>query len=165
MSGLKNLGFHNLKGLDKAQVDTLLRSKGFDLHLALVEKHMCGDAMYEHNRYGYSNYGDDYASDGSEDSGSGCGWREGGGKHHEMEDCHETSTNVMKWINVQDVEVTMKGLDIDLDEEMLNNEEELFGKDKLHGKLRSDCRVLVSSSGPGHLATLKEHGNRLQHKL
>jgi hypothetical protein len=115
----KNLGFRNLKGLDKVRVD-----------LALVEKHMSGDAVYEHSRYGYSNYGDDYASDGSEDSGSGCGWREGGGKHHEMEDCHETSTTVMKWINVQDVEVTMKGLDIDLDEEMLNNEEELFGEDE-----------------------------------
>ena len=125
----KNLRFCYLKGLDKARVDALLRSKGFDLHLALVEKHMRGDAVYEHNRYGYNNYGDDYDSDGSGDSGSGCGRREGGGKHHEMEDCHETTTAVMKWMNVQDVEVTMTGLDIDLDKEMLNNEEELFDSD------------------------------------
>ena len=105
----KNLAFCNLKGDDKAQVNALLRSNFFNLHLALIEKHMSDDAVYRHNSYGYNRYGYD---NGSDDSDGECG-RQGGAKHHEMED-------------FQDSEVKMKGLDIDIDEEILNNDEALF---------------------------------------
>lgn len=124
----KNLAFRKLKGADKERVDALLQSKCFDLHLALIEKHMRGDAEYEHGSYSYNRYGYDSDEGDSEDSESGCG-RGGGGKHHIMEDCHESSTRVYTWINVQDTEVTMKGLDIYLDEEILNAEEALFDSD------------------------------------
>lgn len=76
---------------------------------------MSGDAVYEHNRCGYNRHGyDNDRSDGSDDSDGECG-QGGGRKHHEMEDCHKTLITVMKWINVQDSEVKMKGLDIDID--------------------------------------------------
>jgi hypothetical protein len=124
----KNLAFRNLKGEDKERVDALLQSKCFDLHLALIEKHMRGTPEYEHGRHRYSRRG--YNSD-DDDSESGYG-RGGGRRHHVMEDCIESSTTVMKWINDQDSEVTMDGYDIDLDEEMLNNDEEtLFDSDAL----------------------------------
>jgi hypothetical protein len=87
---------------------------------------MKGDAEYEHRSYSYSRYG--YTSDDG-DSESGYG-RGGGQRHHAMENRYESSTRVIEWINVQDSEVAMKGLDIDLDAEiMLNNKAALFDSD------------------------------------
>jgi hypothetical protein len=87
-----NLAFRNLKGADKARVDALLKSNGFELHLALVEKYMKGTPMYERN-YRYKRYEYDSDNDG------GYGQR---GKHYEMEDCFESSTTVLEWVGVPD---------------------------------------------------------------
>jgi hypothetical protein len=87
----KNLAFCNLKEVDKARVEVLLQSKAFDHHLALLERHKSGTPVCDHY----------------------------GGGYHTMEDCDEDSTSVIKWINAQDSEVTLRGFDIDPDEEML----------------------------------------------
>ena len=114
-----NLAFRNLKGADKARVDALLKSNGFDLHLALVQKYMKGTPVYERN-YRYKRYEYDSDDDG------GYGQR---GKHYEMEDCFESSTTVLEWVGVPDSDEDIDlDDDIDLEDAMLNGEE-LFDTD------------------------------------
>ena len=84
----KNLAFRNLKGANKARADTLLRSKAFDLHLALLERvappraiDMAAATMRRRRRR--------RIADDSEDS---C---DDDGGHHAMEDCDEDTTGVI----------------------------------------------------------------------
>ena len=85
----KNLAFRNLKGANKARADTLLRSKAFDLHLALLERvappraiDMAAATMRRRRRRRR-------IADNSEDS---C---DDDGGHHAMEDCDEDTTGVI----------------------------------------------------------------------
>ena len=64
----KNLAFRNLKGADKARADALIRSKAFDLHLALLERHMSGTPACDYyGSYDRRSYGRSYADNSDND--------------------------------------------------------------------------------------------------
>jgi hypothetical protein len=137
----KNLTFSNLKGADKARADALLRSKAFDLHLALLERHKSGSAECDYYGGGYNrSYRRSYYDDDSEDDG----YHNDGG-HHGMEECYEDTTGVIKWINAQDSEVTLRGLKINQDKEMLGDEA-LFDSDAEPD--REDYESYTGNAGP-----------------
>ena len=140
----KNLVFCNLKGANKARPDSLLRSKVFNLHLALLERHMSGtsvcDPACDYYDGGHDDDEEEEVEDNSDNSEDSC---DDDGRHRAMDD--KDTTGVIKWINAQDSEVTLSGLDIDTDEEMLSDKA-LFDSDAKPD--REDYESYTGNAGP-----------------
>ncbi len=108
------LAFAKLKGRDNAVVNLLRSADRFELHLALIEKHVSGVPSYTHGRSyrkRFRGYHDD--SDHDDDAA----------EHHSMEEELNRSVRVLRWVSSADVDVKMSHVTISEDEDDAENDD------------------------------------------
>ncbi|CAB9501967.1 expressed unknown protein [Seminavis robusta] len=128
-----NLRFANLKGRDRAVVDTLRNARDsngrplFVVCLLLLQKWESGSAEDDGDNYYYHRRDRDNAT-------------------YTMEEVHETTTSTCLWIGPNDEEMDEFNLDFDLQEALLADEslEDLFGEDPD----REEAEGFTGNAGP-----------------
>lgn len=126
-----NMLFSRLKGKDAAMVSMLKSSNRFEMHLALVQKHVTG--VPAHRNYNKRRRG--YFDDDDEDEHDVL---------YSIEDVIDSSVDVLKWVTLDDNLVDFKNLPISSDDTI--DDASIFGDDETPCK--EEYEEYTGNAGP-----------------